>query len=302
MIENYPHINILKESICSKFPYFMGGFDRQYAKFGDDWASAFNTELEIFFGADEGRIQSAALGYGAFCLDSMKLQVEFNKTLEYRNKTYAEASSEVYQNRDYMFGLYLPGILISHYLWEHHYVQLKFYEKELIPQIEDIDNPLIFDVGVGTGFYTKEYLRRLESSQVVGFDMSPHSLDHTEMMVERWNFSKRYQSRLGDILERDQTDVCDVINSIEVLEHLENPVEFLHGLNKMLRPEGLGFISAAINAPNADHIYLYRNADEVAEQIQTAKFTILSQTVDQAYEPRKSGDIVPTNAAFVVTK
>ena len=26
----------------------MGGFDRQYEKFGDDWASAFNRELEIF--------------------------------------------------------------------------------------------------------------------------------------------------------------------------------------------------------------------------------------------------------------
>ena len=156
----------------------------------------------------------------------MKLQVEFYKTLEYRNKTYAEASSEVYQNRDYMLGLYLPRILISHYLWEHHYVQLKFYEKEQIPQIEDIDNLSIYDVGVSTGFYTKEYLRRVESSQVVGFDMSPHSLEHTEMMVKRRDFSEWNQSRLGDILERDQTELCNVINSIEVLEHQSSLSEF----------------------------------------------------------------------------
>ena len=99
-------------------------------------------------------------------------------------------------------------------------------QKELIPQIEDIDNPLFYDVGVGTGFYTKEYLRRVESSQVVGFDMSPHSLEHTGMLVKRWDFSERYQSRLGNILERDQTELCDVINSIEVLEHQSSLSEF----------------------------------------------------------------------------
>ena len=67
----------------------------------------------------------------------MKLQVKFNKTLEYDNKSYDEAASEVYQSRDYMFGLYLPGILISHYLWEHHYKQHIFFEEKLVPLIKE---------------------------------------------------------------------------------------------------------------------------------------------------------------------
>jgi SAM-dependent methyltransferase len=200
MIENYTELSYLRSSIGEKFPYLTGVFQRQYDKFGDEWAAKFNKELKLFFAADEERIKSAAVGYGAFCLDSMKLQVEFNKTRQYKNKTYEEAASEVYQNENYMFGLYLPGILISHYLWKHHYEQLQYYETKLLPMLEKIENPLIYDVGPGTGFYTKEYLKNLSSSQVVGFDMSPHSLKHTEMMVENWGFMDRYESRLGNIL------------------------------------------------------------------------------------------------------
>lgn len=302
MLENYPEITHLRDCIGRKFPYFVGIFERQYLKFGSVWASAFDKELRLFFGSDKERINTAALGYGAFCLDSMKLQVEFNKTLEYRHKSYEEAASEVYQNEEYMFGLYLPGILISHYLWEHHYIQLNYFQKTLISKIRKIDDPLIYDVGPGTGFYSKEYLRCLEKSRVVGFDMSPHSLKHTEIMVDLWGYADRYESRLGDILLNPQIEKCDVINSIEVLEHLENPIEFLCGLYSMLKQGGLGFISAAVNAPNADHIYLYREATDVAKQIEEAGFRILGQTVDQAYEPRKEKDLVPVNAAFIVTK
>ena len=302
MIEDYSEISYLRSCIGEKFPYFTGIFERQYKKFGADWALKFNKELKKFFNSDKTRIRSAAIGYGAFCLDSMKLQVEFNKTHQYKNKTYEEAASEVYQNKDYMFGLYLPGILISHYLWEHHYTQLQYFDAELVPMLEKIDSPLIYDVGPGTGFYTKEYLRNLQSSRVIGFDMSPHSLKHTEMIVDNWGFKDRYESRLGDILIKNPIEQCDLINSIEVLEHLEEPIEFLIGLNKMLKPGGLGFISAAVNAPNADHIYLYRDADEVANQLEQAKFKIIDRTVDPAYEPRNQNDLVPVNAAFIVTK
>jgi len=70
----------------------------------------------------------------------------------------------------------------------------------------------------------------------------------------------------------------------------------------MLKCGGYGLISAAINAPNADHIYLYRNSNEVASQLAEAGFEIVGSTVDAAYSPRTEGDIVPVNAAFIVTK
>ena len=83
---------------------------------------------------------------------------------------------------------------------------------------------------------------------------------------------------------------------------MENPLEFLKGLYSMLREGGIGFFSAAVNAPNADHIYLYRSPQEVAKQIKQAGFKILKSIEDEAYDPRSIDDIVPVNAAFIVKK
>ncbi len=300
--DKYPYINTLKDFIANDFPYLVGVFSKQFDRFGVKWADAFEEELKCFFKDNPGAMKASARGYGAFCLDSMKLQVKFNKTLEYDNKSYEEAASEVYQNRDYMFGLYLPGILISHYLWEHHYKQHLFFEDKLVPLLRQEGVNTVYDVGVGTGFYSREFLRVLPTATAEGFDMSPFSLEHTTMLLEKWGFSERYKTNLGDILLREENEQCDLVCSIEVLEHLEDPQSFLHGLCKMVKPGGLGFISAAINAPNADHIYLYRSYLEVQRQIEEARFDIIDYCNDQAYEPRRDGDLVPVNAAFIVRK
>ena len=47
MLENYPEANHLKSCIGKKFPYFIGIFHRQYSKFGDIWANAFNKEFGL---------------------------------------------------------------------------------------------------------------------------------------------------------------------------------------------------------------------------------------------------------------
>jgi 2-polyprenyl-3-methyl-5-hydroxy-6-metoxy-1,4-benzoquinol methylase len=284
------------------YPYFSGALKRQHETFGDSWLEFFEHDLNKFFNDDDERIKGAIKGYGAFALDSMKLQVLFQKTKEYVNKTYAEAADEVYQNKEYMFKLYLPGIYLSHFLWNHHYCQHVFFMNKFLPMMQKHGGKKFYDIGVGTGFYSKEMLRYDSEMQGEGFDLSPHSLEHTGMMLEQWKMNDRYTLNLRNIITEPIEKPAPFIMNIEVLEHLEDPQEFLNALVKMLESGGLGMISAAINAPNADHIYLYRNPEEVKQQIETAGFTIVDYIADAAYIPRKPDDIVPVNAAFIVTR
>jgi len=300
-LDSYPILKTFQYSLNNQFPYFSSVIEKQYELFGDEWLKLFEKELKLFFGEDTSSLDSAVTGYGKFCLDSMKLQVKFQKTKTYDNKTYDDAAAEVYQNKNYMFSLYLPGILLSHYLWKHHYIQHMFFIKNFIPLIQKNGGAMFFDVGVGTGFYSKEMLTR-SLLKGKGFDMSPHSLDHTLQMLQAHQVEHRYECCVRDIINDPVVEQADYLINIEVLEHLEDPQLFLNHLVKMLKSGGYGFISAAINAPNADHIYLYRNDDEVAVQLKKAGFTIIDRTVDEAYSPRKSGEIVPVNVVFIVSK
>lgn len=300
--ERFPVVSQIRDLIAQKFHYFASGFERQYKDFGDHWLDLFEKDMTLFFGEDREKIEKAVYGYGCFALDGMKLQVEFNKTHQYRNKTYQQAASEVYQNKNYMFDLYLPGILISHYLWRHHYLQHLFFENKFSPLVRQHGGDLFYDVGVGTGFYSKEMLRVFPGIKGEGFDLSPFSLEHTQQMVESWNFKDRYHSQIQDIIKSPPTKQAPFVVSIEVLEHLEDPQSFLNALCNMMKKGGIGLISAAINAPNADHIYLYHSAKDVINQIEKSGFKLLDYIEDQAYQPRNPGDLVPVNGAFIVTK
>jgi SAM-dependent methyltransferase len=293
------HLDALSARLERRFPYFAKIIGKRLEDFGESWALDFEEELEKFFGADVDALRKATDGYGTFALDAMKLQKRFDKDLCYINKSYADVAKAVYHSHDYMFDLYLPGILLSQYLWPHHYRQLLFFREKFIPRARQLPARLFFDVGVGTGFYSKEMLRLLPDASGRGYDISEHSLAHTIMMLDRWKLSKRYHAHRQDILTYDDDVQADAIVSVEVLEHLENPPQFLEGLRRMLRPGGIGYITAAINAPNADHIYLYRSGDDVAREIETAGFSILDRQEFFGYVPR-ADESVPSGGVFIV--
>jgi 2-polyprenyl-3-methyl-5-hydroxy-6-metoxy-1,4-benzoquinol methylase len=299
-LRKFPHVNQFIEILEKDYPFLVGAVRRQIAEFGSPLISSFEAELFTLFDSDSKKLSSAVTGYAKFSLEAMKLQMKFQKTRQYESASYAEANNQVYQNRDYMFNLYLPGILISHYLWRHHYKQQIFFDHFLLPIISEKET-LFYDVGIGTGFYSKRMLEKTRMKGV-GFDMSPHSIEFTEALIQSHGLNARYSTRLEDICNLKDQVQADVIVNIEVLEHLENPRSFLKCLVAMLKPGGHAFIAAAVNAPNEDHIYLYRSGEEVAQHIEESGLRIIHHSYDYAYDPRQRDELVPVNAVFVAKK
>ena len=296
----FPQVNLFIEILEKDYPFLIGAVRRQIAEFGFPLIANFNTELLTLFGSDTKKLSNAVTGYAKFSLEAMKLQMKFQKTRQYESASYADANNQVYQNRDYMFNLYLPGILISHYLWRHHYKQQIFFDDLFLPEISKNDS-LFFDVGIGTGFYSKRMLEKT-SMKGVGFDMSPHSIEFTQALIKSHGLNDRYSTRLEDICSFKDKVQADVIINVEVLEHLEDPQGFLNCLTAMLKPGGHAFIAAAVNAPNEDHIYLYRSGEEVAKHIEISGLRIIHHSYDYAYDPRQKDELVPVNAVFIAKK
>ncbi len=295
-----PHLAAIEERLIARFPYFAKVVSKRIDDFGALWVKDFEAELSTFFCDDISALERATDGYGVFALDAMKLQKRFDKERQYIPKTYADVAAAVYHSPKYMFDLYLPGILLSQFLWHHHYQQLKFFRECFVPAARSIGARRFYDVGVGTGFYSKEMLQALPETQGTGCDISEHSLRYTMLMLERWGLQTRYHPRRLDILTASLAP-ADCIMSVEVLEHLEDPPAFLRALYGMLTKGGVGYITAAINAPNADHIYLYRSIQDVLKEIEGAGFKVLQYKEYLGYAP-KAGETAPSGGVCIVTK
>ena len=285
--------------IQEKYPYLSSNIPRQQENWGEEWEMFFADDIETRFQSNDS-LYKAIDGYAEFAMDSLILTAKFQKTKIYDNKTYEEAAKEVYQSEEYMHNLYLPGIFLSHYLWEHHYKQQIFYDKAVKPKLPK--SGYFIDVGVGTGFYSRNLLRDSDM-QGIGCDMSPHSLSYTRTTLEKNNLAERYSCLLGNFYNvHKQLKESDFVLSIEVLEHLEDPQNMINCLFASLKKGGKAMISAAVNAPNADHIYLYRSGQEVEKQLEEAGFKIIESVCDKAYLPRRENEIIPENYCAFLEK
>jgi 2-polyprenyl-3-methyl-5-hydroxy-6-metoxy-1,4-benzoquinol methylase len=201
-------------------------------------------------------------------------------------------------NEEFMMNLYLPGILVSQFLWRHHYRQIKFHREKFLPLLDRLEDKRFYDVGTGTGFYSVQVFRHDPNFRGFGIDISPHARLFTEKQIDGWGFGSSFTPVDVDITKTD-LEPLHCVQSIEVLEHLADPLLFLKRLRKILKPGGYGFVAAAITAPETDHIYLYWSADDVIQQLTAAGFKVLDYQEEPGY-PGNSGDIVPKVAAFII--
>ncbi len=293
----FPKVKLFEQLLTDAAPYMAGSVEKSRS-FSPTCEAEFDETLAAIFGDDQEKLAKATKGYVRFAIDGLRLHKRFEKELCYINKSYEDVAKAVYHNEQYMDDLYLPGILLSHYLWPHHYAQLLFFHEKFVPLMQAADDPSFADVGVGTGFYSRQMLAADPRVTGTGYDISEHSLAYAEMQVKAFGFDDRWQPCKRNIVTDPPELKTMFVTSVEVLEHLEDTISFIKGLKAMLAPGGYAFITAAITAPNEDHIYLYMNADEVRKELEQGGLTVVEQAEFAAYEP-KGNEPVPINGAFI---
>lgn len=295
-----PHIALLQSAIADNYAIFQKVIAARLGEFGAPWVERFEGELQTLFDGDRDAIARAADGYCAFSLEAMRLQARFDITKTYAPDSYDKAVEEVYGNETYMVNTYLPALLLSHYLWPHHYRQLLWTHEHFIAPLKALDVVRFCDVGIGTGFYSKELLAGLDQAQGWGFDISPSSLVHTRDVLQKWRLDDRYTFCPRHVARLDDGPEFNAFVTVELLEHLEDPQAFLRELRGTVASGALGLITAAIDAPNRDHIYLYRDNESIAAQIEVAGFEIVQQENFAAYIPASEQETAPQSGCFVV--
>ena len=294
-----PALDALEARFRTSSPVFREAVERARRTHGEPWAAAFDEFIARVL-PDDVSIAAAVSGYSRFALEALRLQAKFEKTGAYEPRSYADVSASVYADEEYMTSCYLPGLVLSNYLWPHHYRQLRFFEEAFVAVMAHRAPDMFYDVGVGTGIYSRVALGAWPRTTGIGIDISPSSKAFAERHVAAFGLGHRYSVELRDIVDRPVHPVQSLV-CVEVLEHLEDPEPFLAALRSMLQPGGRAFIGTALNAANADHIYLYRTPDEVRAQLARAGFSVEQYLCAAAGPPREPTMPVPEVAGFVVT-
>lgn len=299
-VHTSPQIERLLAAMDKAARFARDSVHRGAAQFGPAWVDGFSELLERLYAGDAA-IADAVQGYGAFAMDAMRRQKRFERDRRYVARSYAEAAAEVYHNDEHMRRQYLPGLLLSHYLWAHHVQQVQYFERFYLPWLKQRGVTRFAEVGVGTGLYSRLLLQHLPQARGTGLDISPMSLQFTLAHVAGYGFDDRYTALKHDILSAPLPYRCPAVVCVEVLEHLEDPTAMLRGLRELCTPDGRLFVTAALNAADADHIHLYRQPEDVVAQVEAAGLHVEHCFHAKAYAPPAPGVPVPSALAMVLS-
>lgn len=221
---------------------------------------------------DEDRGIDYAIGcYLQMIADVTYESMQFKTTGEYTSTSFAEVNKRVYANPGVM-EYYMHGLLLSQFLWPHHYDILLYFSSLVSKYKSGIGRYL--EVGGGHGLYISEALSIVgDQAAFQMVDISRSSLDMAKRMVA----SEQVSYLHSDIFEFFPPVKYDFITMGEVMEHVENPLKLLAKLHSLLADDGRVLVTTPTNAPAIDHIYLFRNADEIRDVISQAGFRVCEE-------------------------
>lgn len=235
-------------------------------------ANQFFKKYEVFATKEGKGLDYGIDSYLRVVSDTLYEQIRFMQTGEYSCKSFADAYEKVYDNPEVM-EYYMHGLLMTQFLWTHHFDILKFFRKSL----NSIDGKVskYLEIGGGHGLYLDEAMRIFgpDTANYHMVDISKSSLEMAKSFVE----GKGVKYMLQDIYKYDVDTKYNFITMGEVLEHVEKPVELMEQIHRLLKDDGYAYITAPANAPAIDHIYLFENAADIRAIFDKAGFKVVDE-------------------------
>lgn len=202
-------------------------------------------------------------------------QLFFKLNKKYRYSSFEEVNDLVYKNESF-FADYMIGLALSQFLFKNHYQLFSFFSEN----IKNIKGDSYLEIGPGHGLFLVEAIKNNKFQHYTGIDISETSIKGTKQIISKFlENSDRCNLFVQDAMKISDKNKYDFIVFGELLEHLENPYEFLQKIKKLLNKNGKAYFSTVANAPTIDHIYLFNSVGEIKEIVQKAGFKIEKEII-----------------------
>lgn len=243
-------------------------------------------------------------GLVLFSLEFLKLQVKLVKTGRYLYSTFEEVDKFVYNDpsRELAGPWYMMALFFSQIFWVTHCRVNMLFLDEVCKNNKATGE--ILEVPSGTGIFISNFLIRNTKWKGSALDLSESSIEFAKRVINTFKIpSNRIRLFKDDFLKYKSNSKYDIILCGEFLEHLEDPLSALKKLHSLVKEDGKVFVTVAVYASMIDHIYLYKNAQEVRDQIYEAGFEIKKELVQNVFARAKPEDSnTPINYSAILIK
>ncbi|MDR2884578.1 MAG: class I SAM-dependent methyltransferase [Deferribacteraceae bacterium] len=230
-------------------------------------------DIISFFKAQGFDLDYQTRAYILIVQDTMKEQKYFFDHKKYRYSTYKEVAGHVYDDPEYM-RLYMVGLILSQYFWNIHRSMMRHF-REIT---KGVSGKKYLEIGPGHGQYFADAMQNMHFDEFLAVDVSATSVEMTKAFVAHTlkNSSVKYDVIHKNFFDFDDSAQFDAVVMGEVLEHVEDPLSFLKKIRSVASENAFIYITTVINAPAIDHIYLFRNRDEVLDVVNRAGLSVVS--------------------------
>jgi 2-polyprenyl-3-methyl-5-hydroxy-6-metoxy-1,4-benzoquinol methylase len=260
------------ERIQQQDPLHAKKLKRNLKNLSSDYEAKCNVFLEKYqnyLSSSNKSLENGVDNYLKMIADFMYEQLRFSETGKYSSTSFEEVNKRVYNNPEVM-DYFMNGLLLSQVLWKHHYSIFSFFSQNFPKYKNNIYNYL--EIGGGHGLFISEAINVLgNNTKFTLVDISPTSIEVSKKFIG----AHPVEYVLSDIFKYETNTKYNFITMGEVIEHVEDPVALLNKLKELLAPNGVIFMTTPTNAPSIDHIYLFRNAQEVIDIIQKAGLEVI---------------------------
>lgn len=235
----------------------------------EEKCNKFLAKYQNYLTSSNKSLENGVDNYLKMIADFMYEQLRFSESGKYSSTSFDEVNARVYNNPEVM-DYFMNGLLLSQVLWKHHYSIFSFFSHNFPKYISGVNNYL--EIGGGHGLFISEAINVLDKqTQFTLVDISPTSLEVSKKFIG----AHPVNYVLSDIFKYNTDTKYNFITMGEVIEHVEDPVALLNKLKSLLTPNGVIFMTTPTNAPSIDHIYLFRNAQEVIDIIEKAGLEVI---------------------------
>lgn len=208
-----------------------------------------------------------------YIYDYLKQMHYFLSYGSYGNKDYENIREEIYDNEEIMMNTYYPGLLMSYVYTTILYDKLKYCNEFFIPDLKKSAKGI--EIGFGEGFYLWEILRKRKDVHIDGFDVSEYAMKFAQNLLDKGDVpEEQYCLAYGNVLEgiNVEDSVYDFAVAAELIEHVPNPQDALREIARLVKPEGLLFLTTVIDSNHMDHITNFESINQIEKMIQKEGF------------------------------